>query len=1044
MKHFYAIIAALLLFAAPGTRAAEWTYAWPTSASASAPDVAFYNFSSAHNADLTSQERTFEGITWTATFDKGAKLTALASSGQAVGSSGAFTTFFNMASDGFDGKITAVKVQTRTKLADATLAVTVGGTVYKCDGSESAAITTTATTAPEYEFVPAGLPAEGQLNIRWNLPAANTVSYIRSVTVVYEEGTSSVAMPAFSHAAGSYDEPFEVSLSAAEGAEIYYTTDGSNPRLTGTRYTAPFEVASSCTVKAVAKAGDEFSAVAEAAYIVRVSPELSFTKDALTIELLEEDLALINNPYRVEPVTYSSSSNSIAYCDRYGHIYTYAVGECVIKASFAGNDTYLPQTIELPVTVVAKEPLAGLTVTPAAGTYGDAVEVTVTCSDERAKAIWYHIGDAPMTLDDLGILDEYEINRSTTLSLTIDRSCVLSVQAIGENVWSEPQFISYTVNMPLRASFSGPMAYTTLYRNGFDSTDEANEWKTSQGSSWQLTPNSTFNGVPAFSAINPESQYSLFHAYANTGDASVITSPDIQLPATGAQVRFYSLFNPVWIYDGNLELYICENVDGAEPVKIWDAFLASQEAATDDVKWTQYTVDLARYAGKEVYFAYVYYLTYGDNVLIDDFEVVAPEGDGSTVTLAVGEKATFTSTSTGSPESYAWSFPGADVEESTDAAPVVSYSKAGTYSVTLTVKRGDETATTTRDNYVVVKAVAPTAAIAVGPGAYCSPEASLVVPLGKEITFSDASAGSPTSYSWTLTGADIEQSSDASVTVKYSTPGMYDVDLTVSNEAGSSSTYITGIKAGGQSAIWNIAADENTRLGAIDLSWYGFYAGTNWLGMEAFAERFEAPAVAAEISAVNVYFAAAETYAGTDPVKVEIRTEGADGMPGDVLASASLEATQLVDASATYNDPTLFEFAAPVKIDAPFFVVISGMPCDSEAEQVNNIAVYALRRNEGQRNTAYHLLRETDDYYQYTGETKWYAQTEEPTSLAIAPVIEFEAPASAITDITADEAIADEDAVYYTLQGIRVPSAGLQPGIYVRVAGTRAEKVAVR
>lgn len=76
-----------------------------------------------------------------------------------------------------------------------------------------------------------------------------------------------------------------------------------------------------------------------------------------------------------------------------------------------------------------------------------------------------------------------------------------------------------------------------------------------------------------------------------------MTSPDITLP-DNATVRFYAAFNPVWIFQGNLKLYICENIEGAEPFKIWDALLASQEAATDDVKWNRYTANVADYAVK--------------------------------------------------------------------------------------------------------------------------------------------------------------------------------------------------------------------------------------------------------------------------------------------------------------------------------------------------------------------------------------------------------------------------------------------------------------
>ncbi|MCM1246545.1 MAG: chitobiase/beta-hexosaminidase C-terminal domain-containing protein [Roseburia sp.] len=38
-----------------------------------------------------------------------------------------------------------------------------------------------------------------------------------------------VEAPVFSHKSGNYDDAFELTLSAEEGATIYYSTDGSDP-----------------------------------------------------------------------------------------------------------------------------------------------------------------------------------------------------------------------------------------------------------------------------------------------------------------------------------------------------------------------------------------------------------------------------------------------------------------------------------------------------------------------------------------------------------------------------------------------------------------------------------------------------------------------------------------------------------------------------------------------------------------------------------------------------------------------------------------------
>ncbi len=83
--------------------------------------------------------------------------------------------------------------------------------------------------------------------------------------------TGTVAGVTFSPAPGTFGGSVEVALaSATPGAEIRYTTDGTNPTATaGSVYAAPFRLNSSATVKAVAVKKDwASSAVASAAYTV--------------------------------------------------------------------------------------------------------------------------------------------------------------------------------------------------------------------------------------------------------------------------------------------------------------------------------------------------------------------------------------------------------------------------------------------------------------------------------------------------------------------------------------------------------------------------------------------------------------------------------------------------------------------------------------------------------------------------------------------------------------------------------------------------------
>lgn len=289
-----------------------------------------------------------------------------------------------------------------------------------------------------------------------------------------------------------------------------------------------------------------------------------------------------------------------------------------------------------------------------------------------------------------------------------------------------------------------------------------------------------------------------------------------------------------------------------------------------------------------------------------------------------------------------------------------------------------------------------------------------------------------------LPGTDLLTSKEKDVTVKYLKEGMFDVDLAVSNDAGRATTYIYGVKAGGESLVWNIAAKDNANLGMIELGWYGCYGGTNWLDMDAFAECFEKPASPVNISSVNIYFASVAA-AGTPDAEITVSIAKADakGMPGEVLATSKLPVSQLVDASQTYNDPTTFVLDKTVKLAEKFFVTVSGFPNGDG----DNVVMFALRRQAGEKGTTYHYMKEYDDNNQPTGVSNWYVQNEDVCSFAIAPKIVFDTPQGSVAEIEVEEY--EGPVTYYNLQGIRINADRLIPGIYIRQQGKTAKKVII-
>jgi YVTN family beta-propeller protein len=144
-------------------------------------------------------------------------------------------------------------------------------------------------------------------------------------------------------------------------------------------------------------------------------------------------------------------------------------------------------------------------------------------------------------------------------------------------------------------------------------------------------------------------------------------------------------------------------------------------------------------------------------------------------------KVTFTDKSTNSPTSWKWSF--GDGKTSTVKNPVHTYSKAGNYTVSLTVKNTAGTSTKTIKNYITVKTapIKPVASFSASPTSGKAP---------LKVSFTDQSTGTPTKWGWSF--GDGTTSSKQNPVHMYSKAGKYTVKLTVTNAAGTNTVTKTG------------------------------------------------------------------------------------------------------------------------------------------------------------------------------------------------------------------------------------------------------------
>lgn len=103
--------------------------------------------------------------------------------------------------------------------------------------------------------------------------------------------------PVANYNSGTYEQLTDITLTTTNtDCQIYYTTDGTQPTLDSTIYTAPFAVTKDTTLKAItARSADDFSSVATYNYRIKALPE----NGDVMFHTFENGIGQIQNAYGV-------------------------------------------------------------------------------------------------------------------------------------------------------------------------------------------------------------------------------------------------------------------------------------------------------------------------------------------------------------------------------------------------------------------------------------------------------------------------------------------------------------------------------------------------------------------------------------------------------------------------------------------------------------------------------------------------------------------------------------------------------------------------
>lgn len=658
--------------------------------------------------------------------------------------------------------------------------------------------------------------------------------------------------------------------------------------------------------------------------------------------------------------------------------------------------------------------------TPAAGTYDEAqtVEIKSEARTDVIRTIYYTTDGSNPKLDGgtrVAYTEPISIAATTTLKAVVKEG----------KEYSDVVEAKYVINEPLKADFTTDRAFTAFYDQEFDSEEGMADWTVGEG--WELA-NRNFKSVKA----DDVSSVSIAYNAQNNG-TSQLTSPEFTIEE-GSNVEFYAYFQAPFLIYGKWTFDVIDT-ENNETTTLLNAFDWAQDNGYTGPNWNKFSFSLAAFTGKKVKFEFNYPFG-GENLAIDGFRLTKEDASAAeTIHIFEGEKIQFVSLAKGSPDATEWKFPGSESETSTDPNPTVTYNKAGTYDVSLTVRRGNESDVMERKGFVVVAQKAPTALIGLPEEGYESPWVGVFVPTNVPVTFRDLSTGNPTEWNWVFQYADKETSNEQNPTVTFVKKGTVSVGLTAKNAAGQSNDVLQyAIQAGGSQYVWNISSEENSNLKKVELGWFGSYAGSNWLGLDRFAEKYKAPLADATINEVAVYFASVTSINPDYEVRLTLNAVGENGEPGEELASTSVKASDLKYSDDDYL-ATTFTFAEPVSMEKgkEFFVVVGPFPNGTMEESPytsDDISIFCLRRNAGMKTTAWQLVEDTDEDNNGLGTYTWFANTDDPTSMAIAPCVTYKDTATSIGVTTpATDAEATVTAVY-SISGQRV-NAPVRGGMYI-------------
>lgn len=266
---------------------------------------------------------------------------------------------------------------------------------------------------------------------------------------------------------------------------------------------------------------------------------------------------------------------------------------------------------------------------------------------------------------------------------------------------------------------------------------------------------------------------------------------------------------------------------------------------------------------------------------------------------------------------------------------------------------------------------------------------------GSSVTFSDASTGSPNSWSWNFDNTSLGGVSPSTSSIQnpgqvvYSNAGTYQVMLTASNSNGTCSTTVnitvnsSGGGATGCDTLINIAASDTITIYTTNNG--GYLAGWNGYGDISKCEKFSNYLPYNILSEMNIYFYGVNDGGNGATVDFNI-WDDASGQPGSIIGTtqislASLDATLSASGGMGIVNVT---FPTPITLSGnPFYCGITMNGFAAYPGGSDSLGIVTNTQFGSTPNSGWEQWSGGGGWYEYSSASAWGI----PISQYITPII---------------------------------------------------------